>query len=64
MIKPFKVTRKHLSKYKELSTYDHGMYAIQVRPGQPLMVYETIQIASKAYKYFQNMITKTGEFNE
>ena len=52
MLKPFKITRKHLNKYKELSAYDLGMYAIQVRPEQPLLVYETVHIASKAYEYF------------
>jgi len=58
MIRPFKITKKHLGKYEELSNYDLGMYAIQVRPEQPLMVYETIQIAVKAYSYFQNIIKK------
>tara|TARA_R100000808_G_C2121391_1_gene132620 strand:- start:897 stop:1094 length:198 start_codon:yes stop_codon:yes gene_type:complete len=60
MIKPFKITRKHLNKYEELSTYDLGMYAIQVRVEQPLLVYETLQIAKKAYKYFEKMI-ETGQ---
>ena len=60
MIKPFKITRKHLNKYEELSKYDLGMYAIQVRVEQPLLVYETLQIAKKAYKYFENMI-ETGQ---
>tara|TARA_R100001594_G_scaffold138720_1_gene182524 strand:+ start:397 stop:579 length:183 start_codon:yes stop_codon:yes gene_type:complete len=58
MIKPFKITRKHLSKYEELSVYDLGLYAIRVRPEQPLMVYETIQVASKAYDYFEKMLKK------
>ena len=56
MIKPFKITRKHLNKYEELSTYDLGMYAIQVRSEQPLMVYETMHIAKKAYEYFEKII--------
>lgn len=53
MLKPFKITRKHLNKYEELSSYDLGMYAIQVSDDQPLMVYETIHIARKAYDYFE-----------
>ena len=55
MIKPFKITRKHLNKYKELSNYDVGLYAIQVRNDQPLMVYETKHIAKKAFEYFEKM---------
>ncbi len=55
MLKPFKITRRHLVKYEELSTCDLGMYAIKVRPEQPLLVYETIHIAIKAYEYFEKM---------
>jgi hypothetical protein len=58
MIRPFKITKKHLGKYEELSNCDLGMYAIQVRPEQPLLVYESIQIATKAYNYFQNINKK------
>lgn len=58
MIKPFKITKRHINKYEELSTYDLGMYAIQVRSEQPLMVYETMHIAKKAYEYFEKMIQK------
>ena len=59
MIKPFKITKKHLDKYEELSPYDLGMYAIQVNPDQPLLVYETVQIAFKAYEYFHKMTNRT-----
>lgn len=58
MIRPFKITTRHLKKYSELSKGDLGMYAIQIRKGQPLMVYETIQIAMKAYEYFDKMFKK------
>lgn len=58
MIRPFKITNRHLNKYDELSKSDIGMYAIQVREGQPLMVYETVQIAMKAYEYFDKMFKK------
>ena len=60
MIRPFKITNRHLNKYDELSKSDVGLYAIQVRENQPLMVYETIQIATKAYDYFSKMF-KTGQ---
>ena len=56
MLKPFKITKKHLDKYEELSKYDLGMYAIKVRKKQPLMVYETIHIARKAYEYFEELL--------
>ena len=59
MLRPFKITKKHLSEFEELSTYDVGMYAIKVRPEQPLLVYETKQIASKAYEYFSKMANRT-----
>jgi hypothetical protein len=58
MIRPFKITKKHLNKYEELSTCDLGLYAIQVRTSQPLMVYETVHIAKKAYEYFEKMLKK------
>jgi hypothetical protein len=58
MIRPFKITKKHLNEYKELSSYDLGMYAIRVKDDQPLLVYETKLIATKAYKYFEKMINK------
>ncbi len=60
MIRPFKITRKHLNKYKELSSYDLGLYAIKVRKEQPLLVYETLHVASKAYEYFEKML-KNGQ---
>tara|TARA_Y100000593_G_C4286606_1_gene325845 strand:+ start:1023 stop:1208 length:186 start_codon:yes stop_codon:yes gene_type:complete len=53
MIKPFKITKKHLDKYNELSKYDLGLYAIKVRDEQPLLVYETKHVAQKAYEYFK-----------
>ena len=53
MLKPFKVTKNHLSEYPELECGDVGLYAIKVRQEQPLMLYETKQIAQKAYEYFR-----------
>jgi len=53
MLKPFKVTKNHLSEYPELERGDVGLYAIKVRKEQPLMLYETKQIAQKAYEYFR-----------
>ena len=53
MLKPFKITNKHLSEYPELEKADVGLYAIKVRTEQPLMLYETKQIAQKAYEYFR-----------
>ena len=58
MIRPFKIMRKHLSEYEELSTCDLGLYAIQVKTEQPLLVYETIHVASKAYEYFEKILEK------
>tara|TARA_B100000085_G_C18341513_1_gene430503 strand:- start:128 stop:304 length:177 start_codon:yes stop_codon:yes gene_type:complete len=55
MLKPFKITKQHLNEYEELSSYDLGMYAIRAKEDQPLLVYETKQIANKAYKYFEKM---------
>ena len=53
MLKPFKITKKHLNEFSELEREDVGMYAIKVRDEQPLMLYETKQIAQKAYEYFK-----------
>ena len=55
MLRPFKITRKHLGEYSELSDYDLGLYAIRVKDDQPLLIYETKLIATKAYKYFEKM---------
>tara|TARA_Y100001973_G_C5105288_1_gene284806 strand:- start:118 stop:297 length:180 start_codon:yes stop_codon:yes gene_type:complete len=59
MLRPFKITKNHLTEFEELSVYDVGMYAIKVRPEQPLLVYETKHIASKAYEYFSKIINRT-----
>jgi hypothetical protein len=53
MLKPFKVTKKHLAEYPYLDREDIGMYAIRIKEEQELMLYETKQIASKAFEYFQ-----------
>ena len=53
MLKPFKITNQHISEYPELESDDIGLYAIQVRKEQPLMLYETKHIAQKAYDYFR-----------
>ena len=53
MLKPFKITNNHLSEYPELEKTDVGLYAIKIRTEQPLMLYETKQIAQKAYEYFR-----------
>ena len=53
MLKPFKITNQHISEYPELEGGDIGLYAIKVRKEQPLMIYETKQIAQKAYEYFR-----------
>ncbi len=53
MIKPFKINKKHLEEFPELESVDIGLYAIKIREGQPLMIYETKQIANKAYEYFK-----------
>jgi|TARA_A100001015_G_C14552919_1_gene542269 hypothetical protein len=53
MLKPFKVTKKHLVEYPYLDGGDVGMYAIRIKEEQELMLYETKQIASKAFEYFQ-----------
>ena len=53
MLKPFKITKKHLDEFPELEREDVGMYAIKVRDEQSLMLYETKQIAQKAYEYFK-----------
>ena len=52
MLKPFKITKKHLQDFPELEPNDIGLYAIRVREGQELMLYETKHIATKAYEYF------------
>lgn len=59
MTKPFKIKKQHLTEYEELSSYDLGMYAIKVRPDQPLMVYETKHIADRAYEYFSKLTNRT-----
>ena len=53
MLKPFKITKKHLDEYPELEKADVGLYAIKIRKEQPLMLYETKHIAQKAYEYFR-----------
>lgn len=53
MLKPFKITKNHLNEYPELERGDVGLYAIKIRNEQPLMLYETKQIAQKAYEYFR-----------
>ena len=55
MLRPFMITKTHLNKFQELSTHDLGLYAIQVRPEQPLLVYENLHVASKAYEYFDKL---------
>ena len=52
MIKPFKIKTKHLKEYPELHTSDVGLYAIRVKEGQDLMIYESKSVADKAYEYF------------
>ena len=52
MLKPFKIKTKHLQEYPELDKSDVGLYAIRVKEGQELMVYENKSIADKAYEYF------------
>ena len=54
MIKPFKIKKPHLKQYPELEEEDIGLYAIRIKEGQALMVYETKQIAQRAYEYFRN----------
>ena len=49
MLKPFKITKKHIAEFSELDKSDVGLYAIKVRQEQPLMLYETKQIAQKAW---------------
>ena len=56
MLKPFKIKASHLNKYPELDRSDIGLYAIRVREGQDLMIYETQYIADKAYSYFEKML--------
>lgn len=53
MLKPFKITTKHVLEYPELEKADVGLYAIKIQAEQPLMLYETKQIAQKAYEYFK-----------
>ena len=54
MLKPFKITKQHLKEYKYLDESDIGLYAIQVKEGQEIMVYETKQLATKAFEYFKD----------
>ena len=54
MLKPFKIKKEHLIQFPELEKEDLGLYAIQIHDEKPLMVYETKQIAQKAYEYFKN----------
>ena len=54
MLKPFKIKKEHLNEYPELERDDVGLYAIRVKDEQPLMIYETKQVAQKAYEYFKN----------
>ena len=54
MIKPFKIKTTHLKQFPELEQGDVGMYAIRVSEDQELMLYETEQIAYKAYQYFRS----------
>ena len=52
MLRPFKIKKQHLNKFPELEESDIGLYAIRVKEGQELMLYETKHIADKAYEYF------------
>lgn len=53
MLRPFKIKAKHLGEFPELEKSDLGLYAIRVHEEQPLMLYETKHIATKAYEYFK-----------
>ena len=53
MLKPFKIKTKHLQEFPELDSGDVGLYALRVKEGQELMVYENKSIADKAYEYFR-----------
>ncbi len=59
-IKPFKIKRKHLEQYPELHKSDVGMYAFQISDEQGLMMYETEQVANKAFEYFQKNFKTSG----
>tara|TARA_Y100000114_G_C11690204_1_gene293174 strand:- start:273 stop:458 length:186 start_codon:yes stop_codon:yes gene_type:complete len=52
MLKPFKITKRHLKEFEELDTSDIGLFAIRVSEEQDLMIYESMHIANKAYEYF------------
>ena len=52
MLKPFKITKRHLKEFDELDSSDVGLFAIRVNEDQGLMIYETKQIATKAFEYF------------
>ncbi len=54
MIKPFKIKTKHLKEFPELHSDDVGLYAIRIKEGQELMLYESRGFADKAYEYFKN----------
>ena len=54
MLKPFKITKQHLKEYRYLDESDIGLYAIQAKEDQELMLYETKQLAAKAYEYFKS----------
>lgn len=49
----FKITKKHLKDYNELSSYDIGLYGIKISDSKEIMVYENKAIADKAFAYFQ-----------
>ena len=51
-MKLFKITRKHLQTYPELSHYDLGMYGIKISD-KDVMVYETKKWAEKAMDHFK-----------
>ena len=60
-IKPFKIKSKHLEQYPELHRSDVGMYAFQISDEQGLMMYETEQVANKAFEYFQKNFKASRE---
>lgn len=53
MLKPFKIKAEHLKEYSELEPDDIGLYALRVKDGQELMIYENKSVAQKAYEYFK-----------
>ena len=54
-IKPFKITRRHLSKYNNLDTSCLGLYGFQIKGQGDVLAYENKAVAEKALKYFRTM---------